>query len=108
VFRQTLCMSAATLKDAGNALFTAGDVPGAISKYDEALKLTTGASDSAAAGEDSRTLVASLHNNLAACWLRLEDPARALEHADAALTFEPSLVKVRAAFSCCAGATVSN
>lgn len=101
MFRQTFVdiMSAAGLKDAGNALFTAGDVSGAISKYDEALRLISGASDSAAAGaEDSPSLAASLHNNLAACWLRAEDPARALEHADTALTFEPSLVKVRAAF----------
>ncbi len=82
----------ASLKDAGNALFAAGDVSAAVSKYIEALDVITTAP--AGADDGTQALCASLHNNLAACYLRLEEPARALVHATEALSCDPTLVKV--------------
>ena len=84
-------MSAVSLKEEGNALFKAGAVPDAIAKYNAALDAAAAeATDSSVSGK----LAADVHNNLAACFLKLEQPEAALLHCDRALAIEPGMLKV--------------
>lgn len=58
--------SPAALKEEGNALFKAGDLPGAVCCYTKALNLS-----------DSQSESAVLHRNRSACYLKLEEYSEA-------------------------------
>lgn len=81
--------SASDLKEEGNSHFAAGRIAEAFSAYLSALETLK------SSGGDEPALAAAVHNNAAACCLKLERPADALTHCDAALVIDPLLVKVR-------------
>jgi hypothetical protein len=88
-------MSAVALKDEGNSLFASGRVTDAVMKYNEALSAAAGVRTATEVGTDAGTLVANIHNNLAACYLKLEQPELAFEQCEKALAIDSGLVKVR-------------
>ena len=69
---QSLLEDATRLKDAGNALFKAGDNAAAIATYDEALNAVKDAPTSNEAKELLKPVLISLHNNSAAAQIKLE------------------------------------
>lgn len=72
----------AILKEDGNAFFKAGDMQEALCCYSKALKLS-----------DSKTETAVLHRNRSACYLKLEEYAKAEADASKALDTDPGDVK---------------
>ncbi|KAK0141546.1 Protein unc-45 A [Merluccius polli] len=74
----------ASLREEGNALFKAGDVRGAAGCYTAAMKLC-----------GVRAERAVLYRNRSACYLRMEDYARAEADASQALDTDPGDVKAR-------------
>uniref|UniRef100_A0AAY4BG94 UNC-45/Cro1/She4 central domain-containing protein n=1 Tax=Denticeps clupeoides TaxID=299321 RepID=A0AAY4BG94_9TELE len=80
----TMSQDAATLREEGNHLFKSGDAQGALSCYTKALKLS-----------GDQTEAAVLHRNRAACYLKLEDYAKAEADASKALDSDPGDIKAR-------------
>ncbi|CAL8260422.1 unnamed protein product [Merluccius merluccius] len=74
----------ASLREEGNALFKAGDARGAAGCYTRAMKLS-----------HARAQTAVLYRNRAACYLKMEDYARAEADASQALDTDPGDVKAR-------------
>lgn len=72
----------AILKEDGNAFFKAGDMQEALCCYSKAIKLS-----------DSKTETAVLHRNRSACYLKLEEYAKAEADASKALDTDPGDVK---------------
>uniref|UniRef100_A0AAY4BGL2 UNC-45/Cro1/She4 central domain-containing protein n=1 Tax=Denticeps clupeoides TaxID=299321 RepID=A0AAY4BGL2_9TELE len=79
-----MSQDAATLREEGNHLFKSGDAQGALSCYTKALKLS-----------GDQTEAAVLHRNRAACYLKLEDYAKAEADASKALDSDPGDIKAR-------------
>lgn len=84
--------SANALKEAGNTAFAAGATVEAVHRYTEALAALEGAGDA----PEAAALAATLHNNLAAAFLRAERPGDALAQAELALSIDTTLTKVGA------------
>uniref|UniRef100_A0A8C4JLU0 Unc-45 myosin chaperone A n=1 Tax=Dromaius novaehollandiae TaxID=8790 RepID=A0A8C4JLU0_DRONO len=79
------CVTAGQLREQGNALFQAGDHAAALAAYTQALSLCDGESERAV-----------LHRNRAACYLKLEDYAKA--EADASKAIEADGRDMKALF----------
>eukprot|EP00294_Goniomonas_avonlea_P015934 CAMPEP_0114557490 /NCGR_PEP_ID=MMETSP0114-20121206/9859_1 /TAXON_ID=31324 /ORGANISM="Goniomonas sp, Strain m" /LENGTH=577 /DNA_ID=CAMNT_0001742783 /DNA_START=13 /DNA_END=1746 /DNA_ORIENTATION=+ len=69
----------AEAKEKGNALVKEGSFPAAITAYEEAIKRNP---------KDH-----TLYSNLALCYLKLMEPARALAHCNTALELEPTFAR---------------
>ncbi|XP_062847281.1 protein unc-45 homolog A [Trichomycterus rosablanca] len=82
--REKMTQDPSTLREEGNSLFKNGDVQGALSCYTKALKLSDCASQSAV-----------LYRNRAACYLKLNDYAKANVDATKALDTDPGDIKAR-------------
>lgn len=90
------------LRAEGNALFSAKDLTRAVEKYSEGLEIADAiANDSEKGGEeavDDKTLDEQrvlLWNNRAACWLQLQQFARAQEDCSRALAVDSGNAKAR-------------
>ncbi|EOD08228.1 hypothetical protein EMIHUDRAFT_465658 [Emiliania huxleyi CCMP1516] len=82
---------AASLKEEGNSLFSAGRTKEACAAYSRALGMAAGGGGGG--GDASRALTLALRNNLAGCELKADRPADALSHADEALLLSPGAAK---------------
>ncbi len=97
------------LKDEGNRLFADGDVAGAIASYTQAVHACATAAVNVVPAVDSGVLhdgsvavteaippalLATLHSNLAACFLRIDEPVKAMLHCDACIALDATNTKV--------------
>jgi hypothetical protein len=118
-------MDVVAKKDEGNRLFADGSIAGAIDAYTAALSMyhagpgaenapptaaaaaaaaaavavaatsPAGCGDGTAIPQSGASLLATLHSNLAACYLRTDDAENALKHAEEAIAVDPAMTKVR-------------
>ena len=103
-------MDVTTKKDEGNKLFAEGKLADAAEVYAAAIAMyhagpgcenappapaSAGACDAAAPSATvTPAVLATLHSNLAACYLRLDEPTLALKHCDDAIAIDATLTKV--------------
>ncbi|XP_038226878.1 FK506-binding protein-like isoform X2 [Dermochelys coriacea] len=81
-------------KERGSELYRAGEVGAAARRYTRALQLAIAGGPAPPAPEHAR-LRADLHANLAACQLRLAQPAHAARNCTKALALRPQHTKAR-------------
>ncbi|ORY02496.1 valyl-tRNA synthetase [Basidiobolus meristosporus CBS 931.73] len=71
-------------KAVGNQLFGSGEYESAVEKYNQALEICP---------KEKPSLLALLHGNIAACYIKLERLEDAVSACDSALALEPTYVK---------------
>lgn len=81
-------------KERGSERYRAGEVAAAARRYAQALRLAIAAGPAPPDPEQAR-LRADLHANLAACQLRLGQPAHAAQNCSKALALQPAHAKAR-------------